>query len=391
MVTTGRITSVDPQKYLVDVITSDGRVFKNVQVPFIAGVDGFYGLSVVPSVGQRCLLFNTDYGLAALPVFVIGNSKIGFNPTRQFDDGTAHIARKENPVEGEFFLSLPETIVDVLPDGRFYLYLGDFKEKLTSLEMEPTYTKLRTGSFMLVTAGSKFVHNFDEDTREAETSYHFQRFAEGGFQVDVSLSDSMKIDVKETENILTALLETNHTSLTVPGFTLETTQKEVKAELSPTELTCDSVKLKVKETLLEGQSIRIELPQGTVEIDSEGVSVQLGGTTFSLTQDGLEIRAKKLSINAREIEMTGNVSVSGNVTIDQTLSVGRDVNAQGTVRSKGEPVVRLSEGQRAFDDVSSALSNFAVLYSGHIHPASMGPTGTPLGGTPRVPTPRLRG
>lgn len=391
MVTTGRIVSIDPKKYLVDVVTSDGRVFKNVQVPFIAGVDGFYGLSAVPTVGQRCLLFNTDYGLAALPVFVIGNSKIGFNPTRQFDDGTVHIARKENPVEGEFFLSLPETIIDVLPDGRLYLYLGDFKEKLTSLEMESNYTKLRTGSFMLVTAGSKFTHSFDEDTREAEASYHFQRFVEGGFQVDVSLSDSMKVVAKENESILDVLLETNHTSLKVPGLTLETTQKEVKAELSPTELTCDSVELKVKETLLEGQSLRIELPQGTVEINGEGVYVRFGAASFILTQDGLEIRAKKLSINAREIEMVGNVSVNGNVDIDQTLSVGGDANARGTVRSRGEPVVRLSEAQRAFDDVSSALANFAVLYSGHIHPASMGPTGTPLGGTPRVPTPRLRG
>jgi len=379
----GRIVAVDKERYCMDVLGDDGRFYSGVQVPMIAGVDGVYGLSFVPAVGQRCVILGGSVGFAVLPIFSALGER-GFNAKREFQ-GKVHLSRKPKGVEGELFLSLPQTVLDVLPDGRLYLYLGDFENVLTSVEMEPTFAKIKTASFSLITAGMVFEHVFDEESGEGKTWWHFQRFREGGTRMDLSASDKIELSCETPSSKLEAALGEGF-SFFVPGLSLSC--KEGLATLSVQDLSAsgESLRLEFGGVDLSSKALELKVGNVTVKISAGKVSVEAGGAFVALERGKVEVAAREVEVSARTLRLKGDVVVDGTLS---ARSGEFDAVGARRVTVLGEDVATIPKVQNALESLAFDVSAFAAAYSAHAHATSGAFTTTPIGSAPTINPPRL--
>ncbi|MEM4668890.1 MAG: hypothetical protein QW650_00015 [Thermofilum sp.] len=382
MIGFGRIVAVDKERYCMDVLGDDGRFYSGVQIPMIAGVDGVYGLSFVPAVGQRCVILGGSVGFAVLPIFSALGEK-GFNARKEIG-GKVHLSRKPKGVEGELFLSLPQTVLDVLPDGRLYLYLGDFENVLTSVEMEPTFTKIKTASFSLIAAGMVFEHVFDEESGEGRTWWHFQRFREGGTKVDFSASDKVELSCETPSSKLEAALGEGF-SFSVPG--LKISCESGLATLSVRDLSAsgESLRLEFDGVDLSAKALELKVGNVTVRVSAGKVSVEAEGAFVALERGKVEVAAREVEVNAR-------VRLKGDVVVDGTLRARNgefDAVRAGRVTVLGEDVATVPKVQNALESLAFDVSAFAAAYSAHTHATSGAFTTTPIGSAPAINPPRL--
>ena len=376
MVELGTIVRVDTEKYLVDVSTFDGRLYQNVPIGFVAGVDGVYGLTLIPGTGQQCVILHTEKGIVVLPILIKGNADKGANPERK--------TRKEKGQIGELILSLPNVIGNVSPDGFAGLYIGDFKDYLSSLEVDAKSTRLKSGNILVVGAGLVFKHEFDEEARIARSSYTFLRDPEGTVQLSMNLEDVLEVTFKQHDRKL-FYFASSEKSIVFETEKAKLEEKDGDIELKASDVMSDleNVKTRLQKLEITGNSLLLSFMNANIRIDASGVTVTYGGNVVKIDDNGIEITAPELRVNANRMVVQGDVQILGNLEVSQKVEANA-VEARTSMKNKGDDVVLKQPALRAFGEVTRSINSIIECFVSHTHPSDK-PIWPPVGTVPTPP------
>ena len=378
----GTIIAIDTTKYTVDVKGQGSMIYQNLPIPFIAGYNGVYGLSLVPSVGQDCIVLPAgQFGYIALPIIPRGNSEDAFNPSV----GDKY-TRKPNAQPGEFMLSMPKVIFDLLPDGQFFLQLGVEDESTSTFTATDSAFMITTPNMDLVTVGTVMRSSTDQDSYESEYIFDFTNTpSRDSLQYRFGLKERAKLVLAHgKKSIIEGQADEN-------GIDVSAMSLKVSIDQDSSSVTCkqvngdiDNLELSVDKLTIDANRLQINVGTINILVEQKQVVIQTDSSRIAVGPSDVTIESRSINLTAPTITLRGDTALFGDVNINGDQTVSGAGRYSQTLSLMGRSVALQDELQDSINKLVNYLSGVITVLNTHMHITSVPglPTAT---ATPTAP------